>query len=62
VCPKCAHRLSGGCHKCGRGLQPEWDYCPYCAATAHKKKKKSKEHKTVDLPGSNVAEFKNQNR
>jgi type IV pilus assembly protein PilB len=62
VCPKCAHRLIGGCHKCGRGLQPEWDYCPYCAATTHKKKKKSKEHKAVDLPGSNVAEFKNQNR
>ena len=62
VCPKCAHRLSGGCHKCGRGLQQEWDYCPYCAAAAHKKKKKSKEHKTLDLPGSNVAEFKNQNR
>jgi type IV pilus assembly protein PilB len=62
VCPRCAHRLSGGCHKCGRGLQLDWDYCPYCAATAHKKKKKSKEHKMVDLPGSNVAEFKNQNR
>jgi type IV pilus assembly protein PilB len=62
VCPRCAHRLSSGCHKCGRGLQPDWDYCPYCAATAHKKKKKSKEHKAVDLPGSNVAEFKNQNR
>ena len=62
VCPKCAHRLSGGCHKCARGLQPEWDYCPYCAAATHKKKKKSKEHKTLDLPASNVAEFKNQNR
>jgi type IV pilus assembly protein PilB len=62
VCPRCAHRLGGGCHKCGRELQSDWDYCPYCAATAHKKKKKSKEHKTVDLPGSNVAEFKNQNR
>ena len=62
VCPRCAHRLSSGCHKCGRGLQPDWDYCPYCAATAHKKKKKSKDHKMVDLPGSNVAEFKNQNR
>jgi type IV pilus assembly protein PilB len=61
VCPRCAHRLSSGCHKCGRRLQADWDYCPYCAATAHKKKKKSKEHKT-DLPGSNVAEFKNQNR
>jgi len=61
VCPRCAHRLSGGCHKCGRSLQPDWEYCPYCAATAHKKKKKSKEHKT-DLPGSNVAEFKNQSR
>jgi type IV pilus assembly protein PilB len=59
VCPRCAHRLTSGCHKCGRGLQPDWDYCPYCAATAHKKKKKSKEHKVVDLPGSNVAEFKN---
>lgn len=62
VCPRCAHRLSSGCHKCGRGLQPDWDYCPYCAATAHKKKKKSKDHKTLDSPGSNVAEFKNQNR
>jgi len=59
VCPRCAHRLSSGCHKCGRGLQPDWDYCPYCAATAHKKKKKSKDHKMVDVPGSNVAEFKN---
>jgi type IV pilus assembly protein PilB len=62
VCPRCGHRLSAGCHKCGRGLQPDWDYCPYCAASAHKKKKKSKEHKVVDLPGSNIAEFKNQNR
>lgn len=62
VCPRCAHRLSSNCYKCDRGLQPEWEYCPYCAATAHKRKKKSKDHKMVDLPGSNVAEFKNQNR
>src|SRR4051812_18750855 len=27
VCPRCSHRLTGGCHKCGRALQP--DYCPY---------------------------------
>jgi len=59
VCPRCGHRLSGGCHKCGRALQSDWEYCPYCAATAHKKKKKSKDHKSQDLPGSNVAEFKN---
>jgi len=59
VCPRCAHRLSSGCHKCGRGLQADWDYCPYCAATTHKKKKKSKDHKAMDVPGSNVAEFKN---
>jgi type IV pilus assembly protein PilB len=59
VCPRCGHRLSGGCHKCGRALQSDWEYCPYCAATAHKKKKKSKDHKSQELPGSNVAEFKN---
>lgn len=62
VCPRCGHRLSGGCHKCGRALQSEWEYCPYCAATAHKKRKKFKDHKPLDLPASNVAEFKNQNR
>ena len=62
VCPRCAHRLSGGCHKCGRALQADWQCCPYCAATAHKKKKRARDYKPLDLPASNVAEFKNQNR
>jgi type IV pilus assembly protein PilB len=61
VCPRCGHRLNGGCLKCGRALQADWEFCPYCAAVTGNRKN-SKEHKTLDLPASNVAEFKNQNR
>jgi len=53
--------LNGGCLECGRALQADWEFCPYCAAITRNKKKPT-EHKTLDLPGSNVAEFKNQNR
>jgi type IV pilus assembly protein PilB len=62
VCPRCGHRVNAGCLKCGRTLQPDWEFCPYCATITRKRKKKVKDHKTLDLPTSNVAEFKNQNR
>ena len=64
ACPHCGHRLSGGCPKCGRALQPGWSFCPFCAsATAPgKSKKKLREPRTLELPASNVTEFKNQNR
>ncbi len=62
VCPRCGHQLNGGCLECGRALQTDWEFCPYCAATTRNKKKKPTEHKTLDLPASNVTEFKNQNR
>jgi type IV pilus assembly protein PilB len=64
ACPHCGHRLSGGCPKCGRALQPGWTFCPFCATntTPAKSKKKLREGKTLELPSSNVAEFKNQNR
>ena len=64
ACPHCGHRLSGGCPKCGRALQPGWSFCPFCAATTAqgKTKKKLREQKTLELPASNVTEFKNQNR
>ncbi len=66
ACPHCGHRLGGGCAKCGRSLQPGWSFCPFCATTAVQPKSKSKklrnQNKTLELPASNVAEFKNQNR
>jgi type IV pilus assembly protein PilB len=67
ACPHCGHRLSGGCPKCGRALQPEWSFCPHCATSAaprqgKQKKKLRDQPKTLELPASNVAEFKNQNR
>ena len=64
ACPNCGHRLSGGCPRCGRALQPGWTFCPFCATstTPAKSKKKLREGKTLELPSSNVAEFKNQNR
>lgn len=34
ACPHCGHRLGGGCPNCGRALQPDWNFCPFCAATA----------------------------
>jgi type IV pilus assembly protein PilB len=64
ACPHCGHRLSGGCPKCGRALQPGWSFCPFCATTTSqgKTRKKLREQKTLELPASNVAEFKNPNR
>ena len=67
-CPHCGHRLNAGCGKCGRALQPGWNFCPFCNATtvpskAASKKKLKNQNKTLELPGSNVTEFKNtQNR
>jgi hypothetical protein len=62
ACPHCGHRLSGGCPKCGRALQPGWSFCPFCAsATApSKSRKKLRDQRKLELPPSNVAEFKNQ--
>jgi hypothetical protein len=64
ACPHCGHRLSGGCPKCGRALQPGWSFCPFCAATtapaSRSRKKLRDRNRTLELPGSNVAEFKNQ--
>jgi type IV pilus assembly protein PilB len=65
ACPHCGHRLSGGCPKCSRALQPGWSFCPFCATNtqpAARPKKRLKEQKTLELPSSKVAEFKNQNR
>jgi type IV pilus assembly protein PilB len=62
-CPHCGHRLSHECPKCSRAVQPDWLVCPYCSSNAvSKKKKKLKEQKALEVPPSNVAEFKNQNR
>ena len=61
VCPHCGYRLSSGCRKCGRSMQPSWNYCPYCAAAESPKsasKKKMKGVKARELPASNVSEFK----
>jgi hypothetical protein len=64
ACPHCGHRLSGGCPKCNRALQPGWAFCPFCATNtaSGKNKKKLRDRKTLELPASNVAEFKNQAR
>ncbi len=68
ACPHCGHRLSGGCGKCGRTLQPGWAFCPFCATSAAprqakpSKKKLREQGRTLELPAANVAEFKNQNR
>ncbi|MBE3076803.1 MAG: Flp pilus assembly complex ATPase component TadA [Actinobacteria bacterium] len=64
ACPHCGHRLSGGCPKCNRALQPGWSFCPFCATntTQGKSRKKLRDRRTLELPASNVAEFKNQNR
>ena len=34
-CPACGRRLGGGCRQCGRGLQANWQFCPYCTAAAN---------------------------
>jgi type IV pilus assembly protein PilB len=66
ACPHCGHRLSGGCAKCGRALQAGWSFCPYCstsnAPSKQQRKKLREQNKPLELPPSNVAEFKNQNR
>jgi type IV pilus assembly protein PilB len=63
ACPHCGHRLNAGCAKCGRSLQPGWQFCPYCTtSTAAKPKKHLREQRRAELPPGNVAEFKNQNR
>lgn len=34
ACPHCGERLGAGCPNCGRTLEPDWSFCPFCAATA----------------------------
>jgi type IV pilus assembly protein PilB len=63
ACPQCGHRLNAGCSKCGRSLQPEWQYCPYCMTSAgHKSRRQLREQREqqrrAELPPGNVAEFK----
>ncbi len=65
ACPHCGHRLNAGCQKCGRSLQVGWQFCPYCSTNAvgkPSKKQLRQQKRTPELPASNVAEFKNQNR
>ena len=64
ACPQCGHRLNASCNKCGRALQPGWQFCPFCASSAAPKptKKQLKQKRQLELPASNVTEFKNQGR
>ncbi|NUR55747.1 MAG: Flp pilus assembly complex ATPase component TadA [Acidobacteria bacterium] len=64
ACPHCGHRLNASCNKCGRALQAGWQFCPFCASSAASKpgKKQLKSKRQLELPASNVAEFKNQGR
>jgi type IV pilus assembly protein PilB len=68
ACPHCGHRLNEGCGKCGRALQAGWAFCPFCASSATnemtrgQKRKLREESRRLELPASNVTEFKNQNR
>ena len=65
ACPHCGHRLNAGCGKCSRPLQPGWQFCPFCATTQAPKttrKKMRDQGPPLELPGSNVAEFKIQTR
>jgi type IV pilus assembly protein PilB len=61
ACPQCGTRLNAGCMKCGRSLQPGWQFCPYCmtsTAARPSKKQLREQRRTPELPG-NIAEFKN---
>ena len=65
ACPHCGHRLNAGCGRCSRPLQPGWQFCPFCATTQATKATRRKLRelgKPLELPGSNVAEFKIQTR
>jgi type IV pilus assembly protein PilB len=65
ACPHCGHRLNAGCGKCGRALQPGWQFCPFCATTQSSrplKKRLRDQARTFEQLPSNIAEFKNQNR
>jgi RNA polymerase subunit RPABC4/transcription elongation factor Spt4 len=65
ACPHCGQRLNAGCGKCSRPLQPGWAFCPFCATTQSAKpsrKKLREQGRPLELPGSNVAEFKIQTR
>jgi type IV pilus assembly protein PilB len=64
ACPQCGHRLNAGCSKCGRSLQPEWQFCPYCMTAAGMKpsrrqlREQREQQRRAELPPGNVAEFK----
>jgi len=61
VCPACGHRLSGGCTKCGRALQPGWSFCPYCASSTEAKRSRRLRDSRRQLelpPPAKISEFK----
>ena len=65
ACPQCGHRLNASCNKCGRALQSGWQFCPSCASSAAPKSSKKQlreRQRQLELPPSNIATFKNQNR
>jgi type IV pilus assembly protein PilB len=63
ACPHCGKRIAGGCPHCGRALQPEWNFCPYCARSTSEKREarsargRDRRHESPP-PAANVAEFK----
>ncbi|HSL20721.1 MAG TPA: ATPase, T2SS/T4P/T4SS family [Vicinamibacterales bacterium] len=59
ACPHCGRRLSGSCTSCGRPQQPSWHFCPYCSTSATSKGgRRMRGHRKLELPPSNVAEFR----